>query len=238
MKTNAMTSVLCAVSLSGLAAAAQADQFFGTDTTINSAIAGNTYTGYSNFNDYVAKTNGSSPTITLVPGAALGNDLITASSSTVNITGGSIGNFLRPQENSIVNFSGGTLARSINSFGHSITNVSGGSGFGIGAFGSSVINISGGLFSGPYNAQETGTLNIFGTGLTYSQDSTNAFGTNYSLSGALLDGTVLTNKSLFIATGANFAINPTGSAVPEPGSVALLVGAGSVSIGLLRRRRK
>ena len=162
-------------------------------------------------------------------------------SSKVNISGGSIGDTLHAYDYSIVTMSGGSSGHSLNAHDSSRLTMSGGSIIG-GLFASSfgTVDLSGGSVSGELVIRDSGALNIFGRGLVALLVDPNYFGSYslYSLSGKLLDGTVLTNKDLYIQNGTDARFTLT-EVVPEPGSLALLVGCiGVLPLLVLRRRRK
>ena len=125
----------------------------------------------------------------------------------------------------------------------STINVSGGSiGIGLYARDSSTVNLSGGSVGGFLLADYSGVLNIFGRGLVTSLVSTNSNGGQFSLyqlSGALVDGTVLTSKDLYIQNGssASFHLFNT-TATPAPSSVLVVLLGAVPLVGVLRRRRR
>ena len=143
-------------------------------------------------------------------------------SPTINfVTGGSIGGFLDAYNSSTVNVSGGSIG-SIGSDLH--------------AYDSSTVNVSGGSISGDLWVNGAAVLNIFGRGLVAPFVYPGGSHSVYSLSGTLLDGTIVTNKYLYIQNGssARFTLNN----VPAPGSlVTALIGV-VPGVLMLRRRRK
>ena len=130
--------------------------------------------------------------------------------------------------------------------GSCIVDVTGGNIIGeLDAYNSGILNLYGGQLGGDLYAAFGGTINVFGSGLSASLLDAhyhNAYSL-YSLSGTLADGGVLNNKNLYIMNDgvtyghSSFSLVPT--AVPEPGSVALLLmSTSAVSLFILRRRRK
>ena len=220
---------LSTFTLLGVAPIAHAQTtYFPNDTTISGAVPSFAIIGFANQSDYNLRTNPTSPTVSLINSGSVRESLLAYNSSTVNVSGGSVRYGLVAYNSSTVNLSGGSVRVSLYAYNSSTVNLSGGSvGLNLGALGS-------------------GVLNIFGHNLVAPlMDPNYTFlGTNYSLyylSGTLLDGTVLTNKNLYIqnGTGAGFTLTNLGNnAVPEPGSLALLVGGvGVLPLLALRRRR-
>lgn len=170
-----------------------------------------------------------------INGGGINYNLYASGNSEVNVRDGNIG-FLNSSRNSMINISGGNInGLSANNF--SIVNLSGGEINDLDASGNSIVNIRGGIIHYNVSADQNSLLNIFGQGLTAPLVDSNFANSLslYSLSGTLLDGTVLANKNLFIrnGTGARFTLTN----VPEPGS--LLIGCASVlSLLVLRRRRR
>ncbi len=150
------------------------------------------------------------------------NNRTNPTSPTVNLVrGGSVSGLLIVNNSSTVNVSGGSVGNILSALNNSVVNLSGGS----------IAN---------FEANQSGTLNIFGMGLTtILVNSNNSGRSQYSPSGTLSDSTVLVNKTLYVqnGTGAKFTLNNTPGVVPEPGSVALLVGLTTVCAGLLRKRQ-
>jgi len=210
---------LVALALMGVAPFAHAQSaFFPNNATINYAIPQNAVVGYANQNDYSNGTNPTSPIIYLIEGGSIGNILIVRNSSTVNLSGGSIGGNLSAYNTSTVNISGGSVGNNLV------------------ALDSSTVNVSGSSFGNLF-AENAGVFNIFGRDLVAQLKSTNFFGsTRYSLSGTLVDGTVMSNKNLLIqnGTGARFTLNN----VPAPGSLMTALIGVIPGVLLLRRRRK
>lgn len=171
--------------------------------------------------------------------------------SSINILGGTVDDL--EGQGKQINVSGGTLGTLVanvntdfqgNSLGSCFVNVTGGSITGeANALNAGVLNLYGGLFGGDLRAAEGGTINIYGSGLVASllnPNYTNGYSL-YSLSGTLEDGTVLTNKNLRIRNdGVTYGHSSFHlvNAVPEPSSLALLLGLGASGVSLLRSRRK
>ena len=201
--------------------------------------------------DFSSRTNGSNPTANIVGSVIVSGEVDAYNHSVVNVSGGSIGGPLSPNyngnrtlngaDNSTINVTGEKILNGIFAEGNSTFNVSGGSVTnGLFADQNSTVNISGGSFDGNWGVNNTGTLNLFGSGLSATLINPHNFSASqYSLSGKLADGTDITGISLFVlnGTGASFHLFNT-AAVPEPGSIAFLVGMAAVGIGVLRRRRK
>ena len=221
-------AALSTFTLLGVAPIAHAQTtYFPNDYTISDAVPGAAVVGFANQNDLHNRTNPTSPTVSLINGGSV-LYLLAYNSSTVNVSGGSVGGDLYAFDSSTVNVSGGSINGALDASNSSTVNLSGGSG------GRSLF------------AQDSSVLNIFGHNLVAPLMDPNyiLFGTSYSryyLSGTLLDGTVLTNKALVTqnGTGAGFTLtNLDNNAVPEPGSLALLVGGvGVLPLLALRRRR-
>ncbi len=257
-------AALSTFALLGVAPIAHAQTtYFPNDTTISNTVPFDATVGYANQNDFVYRTNPTSPTVSLINNGSVGNNLEAYNSSTVNLSGGSIGGYLYALNSSTVNLSGGSVSGGLEVFTSSTVNLSGGSigydlyayasstvnlsggsvGYDLVALGSSTVNLSGGSIGGFLFAVDSSVLNIFGHDLVAPLTDPNAFGgadSLYYLSGTLLDGTVLTKKNLYIqnGTGARFNLtNLDNNAVPEPGSLALLVGVGVLPLLALRRRR-
>ena len=173
-----------------------------------------------------------------VSGGSIDSGLITENDTTANISGGSIFT-LYTYNRATVNISGGAISGGLNAANNSTVNVSGGAIVdGLSGLDSSIVNIRGGNFSNGLFVLDNSTFNFFGAGLTAPLTDAN-FGpySAYALSGTLTDGTVI-NQQLLVQNGtaARFFLNP--SAVPEPGSIALLVSMTAVGAGVLRRKRR
>lgn len=220
--TNRTTSAFGILALLALTHHASAqDFFFPNDATINYVVPGTAFVGYADLTGLNTSTNGTSPTVSLVTGGDIQVNLGVTNSSIVNITGGSVGKNLSIGDESTVNLSGGNIGGSISTFQNSTLNLSGGS-----------------IASPNLLIKGHSSLHLFGIGLTDTLDGLSGPYTHYTLSGQLSDGSDVTGKNLYVATamGASFTI--TNAAVPEPGSIALLVGLASVGASLLRRRRR
>ena len=177
-----------------------------------------------------------------VTGGNIGTDLFVLDSSTAFITGGAILE-VGALNNSTTNLSGGSIGDDLLASGSSVVNISGGSiGTDLTAFGNSVVNVTGGSIGGGLFAEGNGTLNLFGTGLGDTLVDPlfdNGSESQYALFGTLNDGTNLNGKFAYIENNSNAQVNffnPT--AVPEPGSLALLASVALSSAGYLARRRK
>ena len=219
MNSKINLAAVAALGLFALAPAANAQVFISTDTTINHAINDDVFVGEdSNLNPF-------NPTVGIVTGGDISGALILVNNSVVNMSGGSVGSSVQTNVTSTFNLTGGTILG------------------GIGLSDNSIANISGGSIPDGMTVYQSSTLNFFGTGLNATlidPNDVNGF-SDYTLSGTLADGTSLSALPFFIqnGNGASFTLNTVGSsAVPEPGSVALLVGMTTVGAGVLRRRRK
>jgi hypothetical protein len=221
--------------------------------------------GYASFDDLINGVNPTSPTISIVTGANVNalevhnssiinmsdgsvgsgdflGKLLSDDTSTINIRGGNVLFDVDVQSASTVNFSGGTVADDIVSHDNTTVNMSGG-------FvsqdllinGSSTFNLSGGTVGDQVFVQDSSLLNVFGTGLSSALLDPNfeGFYSEYALSGSLVDNTVLANRIIFVqnGSGARFTLNNS-SAVPEPGTLALLMGTVCGGGGLLLRRKR
>lgn len=113
--------------------------------------------------------------------------------------------------------------------------------------GSALLNANRSLVVNSVNGTVTQNLTMASAGIPFGIASL-AAGSTFTMNlggGDLLDITPLAHDSGFVPFGqntktnltANFLLRQTGTPVPEPGSVALLVGGASVGSILLRRRR-
>ncbi len=99
-------------------------------------------------------------------------------------------------------------------------------------------NIYGGT-PGPYIIVLDGaTLNLYGTNLLATLLRADNISSDYQLSGELQDGTPLVVSDLAVYNGGVVNLISTDTpAVPEPGSVALLIGMATTGAGFLVRRK-
>lgn len=252
---------ISALALLGTGSFAQAQTtYFPSNATINYAVSGNARVGYANQADYNNRINPTSPTVNLISGGSISslyaynsssvnmsngsgvNTVQANDTSTVNINGGSVQVFLHAFNFSMVTISGGSVGGSLSAFNSSTVTMSGGSflgGFGdyLEARNNSTVTMSGGNIPGNLYAVESGVLNFFGWDLVASLFNPNENGfSRYLLSGKLRDGTVLTNKDLYVQNGSNahFTLNN----VPAPGSLMVALIGVVPGVLLLRRRRK
>lgn len=291
-----MRTALCAALSLSILPKAHA-QFTYTFYPNNTKISGNVSTDYAivgyagggyDPNDFSRHfTSPSSPTVQVVDGANIANEMDIFNHSVVNVAGGNVGALI-PYDNSTVNISGGqsgfvlSIDQSVinvrggnvddlegqgkqinvsggtvgtlvanentdymgNPLGSCLVKVTGGSIAGeVDAFNDGILDLYGGQFGGDLYARFGGTIHLFGNGLTASLINPNYKKTYslYSLSGTLADGSVLTNERLFVENDgvtyghSSFQIT---NGVPEPGSVALLLGLGVSGAGMWRRRKK
>ena len=214
-----------ALALLGVGTNAQTQTaFFPNDTTINYAVPVDALVGYTNQDDFDVSRNPSSPTVNLIEGGSIYNYLSVRNSSTVNMSEGSINGNLYTFESSIVNISGGIVASKTFAFGSSIINWSGGS--------INTVNVNEILL-----LRESSVLNVFGRGLVAILIDSSSNDSRYSLSGTLLDGTILMNKKFDISIGMGARFNLI-NAVPAPGSLFTALIGMVPGVLLLRRRRK
>ena len=180
--------------------------------------------------------------------------LLAFDSSTVNMSDGIIDDL--EGQGSSVTVSGGHITSKLvansaadsvtgNPIGSCIIDVTGGSIEGeLDAYNNGLLNLHGGQLGGDLFAAFGGTIDVYGSGLTASlvnPDYNNAYSL-YSLSGTLEDGTVLSNKNLFImndgVTYGHSSFNLISAAsTPEPNSLILLL-SGGLGAGLLLHRRR
>ncbi len=216
---------------------AQTTYYFPNDTTIDYAVNGYVCVGYASPNDLHNKTNGTSPTVNLISGSSVHYSLDAYNNSTINISGGDVGGALGTADNSVINVSGGNVAGGAFTQNTSTINISGGNISDMYIYSGSTINIKGGSIGDFLAAYDNSTLNLFGTGLgdtLINSDVYDGYYSQYALFGVLSDGTNINGESLYIRNRDQVKINFI-NAVPEPGSIALLVGLASV--GLLVRKR-
>ncbi len=273
MSVNTLRSLFCLAALSLLTAAPAANAqstFLPNNATLdatNPVLAPfSAIVGYANFDDYINGVNPTSPTIKIVPGASVNalevhnssiikmtggdvgsNDflglILSADTSTIDISGGNVVYNLDVQGSSTVNFSGGTVGNDIVSHDTTTVNMSGGTvNHDLLINANSTFNLSGGKILTDIFVQDSSLLNVFGSGLSSVLDDPNfeGFYSEYTLSGHLKDNTNLAGRIIFVqnGSGARFTLNNSASAVPEPGSVALIMGFSVCGAGVLLRRRK
>ena len=196
---------------------AHAQTFFPNDAIIATPLNGEAYVGYANGNDANNKKNSTSPAVSLTGGGSV-TTLYAYNSSNVTISGGSASAGLRAVDNSVVTINSGDVRANML------------------AFNSSTFNINGGSIGGTLSALDSSTFNLFGMGLSDILVDPNSAGvySKYTLFGALSDGSSINGKTILVqnGTGARFTLNN----VPEPGSMALLVGL--TGVGLLGCKRR
>lgn len=167
--------------------------------------------------------------------------LATDNSSKFTINGGSFFNGIYAYNTSSITFRGGS-SNNLTAFNISAINVQGGSVNYVQIFDNSLMNITGGVINS-FLAYQNSTLNLYGAGMsaTLINAQSNVGGiitSQYVLSGTLSDGSDLTGKQLFIQNNTSPRVFLHNAAVPEPGSLALLFGMGTVGVCVLRKRRR
>ena len=233
MYTLSFVRLACAalsiVALGALGRCASAQNAYYTTgtSTIDAAhsVNGNAFAGYDGNSGTDSQGHPYNPTVNLVSGGSVGGYLYAYNSSTVNVSGGSVGNDL-------VAFSSSTVS------------VSGGSSNGLFAYDNSTVSVSGGTF-GQSNGinfydRTTGAFTLIGSNLTAVSlgADTNFSGTDYALFGTLQSGTNLSGYKINVQSGARmFTLQNTPAAVPEPGSIALLIGLAVTGAGFAGKRR-
>ena len=162
-------------------------------------------------------------------------------SGVVTINGGSVSNGLNAQSNATVTINSGFLKNIVAIRGNSVLNFDGGStDYELNLYDNSIANCRGGIFKsrlGVATVDNSSTFNIYGNGLSAHLTNPNFTGySQYTLIGHLLDGTDATGERVYVRNGTSAKL-VVYSAVPEPGSLALLFGMGTVGVGVLRKRR-
>lgn len=228
--------------------------FYPTDATINTAISKpNTVFGYPDYNSYLANKNGSSPTISIAPGASL-NGIYSYYHSAVNVSGGTA-NLLDAYNTNIVTLSGGNIntlqsymsstiiisangiiASSLQIYDQSIANILGGSVNGeIRADGT--VNISGGNINASLQ-DYNGIINVYGTNLTSTfQFYDVSHNSIYSVSGILQDNTPFNNITAIVGASGRLNLINSSSNVPEPSTYVMCLSLCLSGGALLLRRR-
>lgn len=221
-RLNFLIVVIFAVAIANVEATfAQTYVFFPNSTTINYPVSeDNSIIGFANSADYASHTNGTSPTVIVTTGGGGTFDSLYAqNSSIVNMNGGTY-NYLYANDSSKVNLTGGTLGAGLNTAATSKVHISGGHvGF---ISNGSTVDWSGGTVSGNVSVLNAGTLNVFGSGLSQSLVNPNSGGFSlYVVSGALSDGTLLTNKTIGVQNGGSASLNLVN--VPEASTITLSI---------------
>ncbi len=152
MAQQSVKSILFLSVLARPAPPAQADTYFPTDTTINYAVSGNAIIGEDGMG------GNTSPTVDLVTGGSIDNDLFVDNSSVLNISGGSVGIALIANDSSSVNVSAGTVGGNISFSSTGTLDVSNGN-IGIIYANNGTTNISGGTIS---FLDYSSTVNLYG----------------------------------------------------------------------------
>ena len=211
---------LAALGLTVRPAAAQTN-YFPVDTTIDYAVNGDAFIGYS-----TAYTL-SSPTVNLVKGGDIGGILEVYNGSTFNMSAGAVDDLLWAFNSSTMNVSGGAVGSYLY------------------AIDKSTVTVSGGTF-GQYKGVNfvdatTGPFTLTGSGLSFIPDPTGQTplgGTDYTLTGLLQNGDSVTGDVVEVASGAAMFTLDNAAAVPES-STASLLGSGMLCLaGLLLKARK
>jgi hypothetical protein len=233
-----------------LSAVAQ-EAFYTTGTyTIDAAhsVSNDAFIGEdSTFSKTDSMGNPYSPTVNLVTGGSVGDYLYALNSSQVAISGGSIEGFLDAYDSSQVMVSGGSVGYAAAAIDSSRVTISGGSvGSYLFADNSSQVTVSGGTFSQYVGVNfydgTTGSFTLVGSNLMATNAGSDSYfgGTDYDLSGTLLDGTNLNGYVLNVQAGSTFTLqNAPPSAVPVSGAQTTLIGLlGLSGFACLRNRRK
>jgi fibronectin-binding autotransporter adhesin len=150
MKRQQLSIIACGIAVSlSLPQGTSADTYFPADATIdtNTTPGGDVIVGYANVLDQVAGTNGTSPTVTVVPGGVIGNTGA-FNGSTVKVEGGDIHitGILNALDHATVSLSSGgsVTGGSLRSFGQGRVTMSGGSIGSVVALENSTLDVSGG----------------------------------------------------------------------------------------------
>ena len=233
----------CVALLLALAAspAAHAQTYFSSDATINTTTPGDVVIGYNNGS---ATATASSPTVTLTSPGSIGHDVYVYNGSAFNMNA-NVGGKLSALNTSTVNINSGTLAYALFADNNSTVNINGGMfNNSLEAFNSGIINVNGGTFSNLF-AYDSSIINLYGN-VTAMLTNANANGfSQYTLSGSFSNNAIAANTTLNVFNNGNARFNITNvnalggvGAVPEPGSVALLVGLGVTGAGFAAKRRR
>jgi hypothetical protein len=239
-------------------AATSQNLFLPNDATLDGSthVEGSAIIGYANLEDYLAGMNGTSPTITMLAGAAIEFNIESFNSSTLNMSGGDVGlsfGSLLGYDNSTSNMSGGTLhldaefqnTATFNFSGGDIQddiishddtriNISGGNiEHAVLLNDSSVNTMTGGMVAADIWVQDASLLTMFGPDLVANLTDPNfqgGFYSQYTMSGHLSNGDDITGQIVNVQNGSGAQL----SVVPEPAS---LIGLGGLVLGFLLRRR-
>ena len=204
-----------------------------------------------------------SSTVT-VSGGSIGGGLYASDTSMFTVSGGSIGFDLLARGSGTFTISGGAFSGDVNALDSSTITVSGGS-FGgtLYAFDTTLVTVSGGSFSSFLDDDFSSTVTVSGgtygqyQGVNFLDDSYGIFTlvgnnltatiispnftyahTQYALTGTLQSGTNLSGYVLSVHNGSTFILQTTNTTVPEPGSLALLMGMTLTGSMWVRRRRR
>ena len=195
-------SLAALVGLSAPHAHAQQNGYYPINATINTNTGNDAIVGYANYNDYSNKTNGTSPTVSLVTGGAIVN-LQAENNSTVNVSGGNILQSMFAQNNSTVNFSGGSIGSYIFASDTSVLKVTGGSvKYDLYAYNNNTVTISGGNLGRGLFTYSASAVTISGGSRQYliAYDSSNVTISGGSMSSNLAAG----NSSNITISGGTF----------------------------------
>jgi hypothetical protein len=230
--TVALTA-LSALALGGSLTAASAQDVYYTDglthTIDDTQSVLNAIVGHDALGNATDPTTGNpyNATVNVVTGGSI-QGLFAYNSSQVNVSSGSVGSLLAA-DSSQVNVSGGSLIF-LDAYNSSQVNVSGGSVSGLLAFGDSQsqVTVSGGTFgqvtvdngTGPgpganFYDRSGGGFTLIGHNLAATNvgaDLSVGGGTDYTLTGTLLDGTDLSGYVLSLGNGSAVTLQSDGSA--------------------------
>ena len=247
------------MALGSLAGAAAAQNLFlPNDATLDGSthVEGSAIIGYANLEDYLSGMNGTSPTITMLPGAAIDINVENFNGSILNMSGGDVGVVFGSllgydgstsnmsggtlhldaefQNTATFNFSGGNIQDDIISHDDTRINISGGNiEHAVLLNETSVNTMTGGMVAAEIWVQDASLLTMFGPDLVANLTDPNfqgGFYSQYTMSGHLSNGDDITGQIVNVQNGSGAQL----SVVPEPAS---LIGLGGLVLGYLLRKR-